>query len=723
MASDSTSNKYGHLDTLLPDASFTINGGSTLTKHPEVDLVIEDKNNVATLMCISNSVNCITWEKFDTHKKFVLAETKDPNNKSGMKTVYLTLKTNNDTVSNTISRQIEYKVTNPAITFNPNKETVAKLANITVTVNDSHLDATSLAYVWQSQSDISNVENNASKTSFQIDNNSRYTFIDYGVNNTEIVRYLCVYATDILYNHQTVCSKKYVIDRKKPVISFETNGSSTPKKSHSTKVTVSDTYLDETSLKYYWSLTNNTTTEMFNNASKLTNNSTITTESYFSNTYYLCVYASDIAGNSTTSCSNGFIVDNTKPVIAFGTNGNGNNVTKTGATTITVTDTNLVSNSTKYIWKTDNDASKVTKNNTTSFTNKNSVSSSSGLDGKYYVCAYAEDSAGNIATSCSNGFNLDNVAPKVVFATNGSTTVKKNASTVVTITDSHPNTNKYLWSTSSIGNAINGTSFNSKDNISSPSNLNGNYYLCIYSNDTLGNYVNTCSNVFKFDNTKPTITFSPNGSSTSSTSASSTITVSDTNIKASSLKYKWSTSSSASASDGDAFKSGESKSKSDVSGTYYLCAYAEDTAGNSVNKCSNGFVLIKEEVKPTLDLTITAGNAKNSLINAGSISSASCTTTGATITKFTMCDNSGRFHHKQNLTDTSNNTWNDCGNKTGSGITINSYYASGHINMVSASKNKCGGDSYCNYYVTVYCENSAGQSDTKTILYYVKTTN
>lgn len=91
------------------------------------------------------------------------------------------------------------------------------------------------------------------------------------------------------------------------------------------------------------------------------------------------------------------------------------------------------------------------------------------------------------------------------------------------------------------------------------------------------------------DDRAPSVSFSPNGGDWA-TSHSTTITVSDTSgVDSSSIKYTWSTSSSASASSGTSTTSGSALSKSDGTGTYYLCVYAEDNLGNSGTTCSSAF--------------------------------------------------------------------------------------------------------------------------------------
>ncbi len=119
---------------------------------------------------------------------------------------------------------------------------------------------------------------------------------------------------------------------------------------------------------------------------------------------------------------------------------------------------------------------------------------------------------GNNESALSNTLTVDNEAPSVGFSVNGNNTYAKSNATVVTLTDNLTGvaSAKYLWTQTAGTSAASGTSFSSGNTISKSSG-NGDWYLCIYTVDQIGNENDICSNVFRFDNELPVI--NPNSTS------------------------------------------------------------------------------------------------------------------------------------------------------------------------------------------------------------------
>ena len=147
---------------------------------------------------------------------------------------------------------------------------------------------------------------------------------------------LYVKAIDNLGQESEVASTKLKIDLTKPSISFGTNGSTKWAKSHSTTVTVSDTYsgVNADSLKYVWT---QSTSEPADSAfsKSFTNDGSIAISIGTGNNWYLWIWAKDIAGNSIKTKSNAFYLDNTAPSTATissgGVSGKSIKYTATGA--------------------------------------------------------------------------------------------------------------------------------------------------------------------------------------------------------------------------------------------------------------------------------------------------------------------------------------------------------------------------------------------------------
>lgn len=107
----------------------------------------------------------------------------------------------------------------------------------------------------------------------------------------------------------------------------------------------------------------------------------------------------------------------------------------------------------------------------------------------------------------------DNLAPNVAFSPDGGLAYKKIYSTTVIVTDNlqvKQNSLIYQWTNSLVVPSKDSfvKKFINASNISSPVNLNGNYYLWVYAEDALGNYAITRSKAFALDNTVPVIAVS-----------------------------------------------------------------------------------------------------------------------------------------------------------------------------------------------------------------------
>jgi len=127
-------------------------------------------------------------------------------------------------------------------------------------------------------------------------------------------------------------------------------------------------------------------------------------------------------------------LDKTGPVITFSPNGN-TTYAKSQSTKVTVTDDSGVS-TIKYKWSTSSTASATAGTSTSSGA---TLTKSTGT-GKYYLCVYAVDSAGNSTNTCSKAFYLDNTAPicsKVIASTTSADGQPKGCDLEITASDSH----------------------------------------------------------------------------------------------------------------------------------------------------------------------------------------------------------------------------------------------------------------------------------------------
>jgi len=352
----------------------------------------------------------------------------------------------------------------------------------------------------------------------------------------------------------------------------------------------------------------------------------------------------DLVGPTGLESSEKVVVDNTIPDITFGTDGD-SSWAKTATSTIVVTD-NLAGGDTttyKYIY-----SNLLTSVPSLTFTNGASYSKSNGT-GDYYLIARACDKAGNCATENSSVFKLDNTAPTITFGTDGNPVWSREASSTITVADSHSKgdttTYKYIYSTSSVNPSNSFISGLSYSHIGG----SGDYYLIAQACDNIGNCNTKTSNVFKLDNTKPTIS-SATANDCSSNKRTITVNGSDANSGISGYLITSSTSTPAASS----FSSSTATSWTSSaysSGTYY--AWIKDSADNI-----SSYTTVNVEVCDTTGPIITFGtNGSSSYVAEAS-------------TTVTATDDSGISSISYGWS--TSNTSTSAGSSTTSGSTLNS---------------------------------------------------
>ncbi len=277
------------------------------------------------------------------------------------------------------------------------------------------------------------------------------------------------------------------IDKVLPTVEFSPNGSGILK-TVSTKVTLSDARgINANTLQCVWSTQSASAPasgwETFINEDTKTKGSV-------TGTYYLWVKGSDNTGNSITTRSNAFLIDNTAPVPPTFV------INPTGWTNsdVQVTITYPADATTKeYSF------------DTTTWSSYTSVIPIS-LNGTV-LYARAKDSLGNTSSTASVTIsNIDKVAPTVAFSPNGGS--GQSANPTVTLSDTrgiNGSTLLCVWSTQSASAPASGwTSFANGDPIPK-SGVTGTYYLWIKGSDNTGNEVITKSNAFTLTAPEPVI--------------------------------------------------------------------------------------------------------------------------------------------------------------------------------------------------------------------------
>lgn len=124
----------------------------------------------------------------------------------------------------------------------------------------------------------------------------------------------------------------------------------------------------------------------------------------------------DSSGNKSSVERTVTVLDYELLEVVYGTNGSSTSA-KTRSTSVTVSGHNLNASSLKYLWSTATTAPSEASF-TSTFTNGGTISSTSSLNGTYYLWVLAKDTNGNATIKKSKSFVLDNEAPSIIL--NGS---------------------------------------------------------------------------------------------------------------------------------------------------------------------------------------------------------------------------------------------------------------------------------------------------------------
>ncbi len=478
----------------------------------------------------------------------------------------------NDTHDNSSARDVTFTIDSlgPVIFYGTNgNNTYSKSHNTTATGTDAVAGLAQISYAWTNDSEMSSV---SSWTDF--------------VNGATLAQdtvsgdwYLHINATDNVSNSNYSVSDVFKLDNILPLIHFGTDGNATYAQSHSTTVTVVDSLSGIEALAYSWTNDPNVSSvshwTAFNNGAILTGDS-------MEGDWYLHIRATDNASNINYSVSNAFAMDNSLPVIHFGTDGN-TTYAQSHSTNVTVVDSLSGIEALAYSWTNDLNVSSVS--HWTAFNNGATLTRDSG-EGDCYLHVRATDNAGNTNYSVSNAFALDNTLP--VVSITGNPASWQNTSAVLNVSiDDLSGVSQVKWATG----ILNSTYFASSGNIlSSPYSFevsgNGNY--TVYARDLAGNENATVFTVSYIDTHVPSVSLSPDGNSTYSQSHNSTITSLDGLSGVQSIAYSWGQNSNVgSVSSWTVCNSGDTVTQDSANGNWYLHVRSADNAGN-VNYSTSG---------------------------------------------------------------------------------------------------------------------------------------
>lgn len=396
----------------------------------------------------------------------------------------------------------------------------------------------------------------------------------------------------------SICIKAFTKDSDNvgPIIEFETNGSTTYKRTQGTKVTVTDpSGVNNSTLRYVWTQsTSQPIDSEFNGIYE--NNSVVSNSKDTGNNWYLWVVAKDLQGNTTYKRTEAFYLDNKLPTAPTITSNAQNNIYTKDNASITVNGSTALSGIARYQYSLNNG------------TTWNDISGTIEINksGIYQIRARAVSNVGLTGSESETYIiKIDKDAPKVSGVEEGkkyrdaTPTVEDDTEVVATLKkDNEPEEDYPI-----------------KDGKGNNITEDGNYTLKV--EDELGN--ETIIH-FTIDNTGPVITFKPNGDTTYRKSQSTKVTILDekSNLDLNSLKYKW-VRNATDLVEG-IFNSGATNFKNEETivineGTgsdYNLVIIAKDELGNTTIEKSNPFYLDNEKPSiPTISADVATGSVTN----------------------------------------------------------------------------------------------------------------
>lgn len=227
------------------------------------------------------------------------------------------------------------------------------------------------------------------------------------------------------------------IDKTAPTVTFGTNGNTTPAKSQSTTVTVTDPTSNGVSTSVSLSQYQWTTSSTFPTAGTWTNFSSgaTLTQPNGNGDYYLHIKAVDAVGNTRQATSNKFVLDNTAPTVTLTHNHDDLVVRDADNVTITATFNEAMASTPKITISNVG----ITNANMTMGANNRiwtyiwNVPSS--YNGTAVVTVSGTDLAGNAYSGTDKiTFTVDNVAPTLSISSPSATQVKNGTNVTYTIT-------------------------------------------------------------------------------------------------------------------------------------------------------------------------------------------------------------------------------------------------------------------------------------------------
>ncbi len=635
--------KVVRIEKTKPTVTYSLDGSDGKYEQSFTTIVtVEDLGefisgvNADTLVYLwSTKTSGITENDFtEEGTKFVSGESiTTPENVSDIYYLWVLAEDNAGNQIITVSKGFYVDQVSPVVEFNRNEnETYQKAHTVLVTVKDEEgvinakMNQESFRYLWLTEGQVATKEDFMGENALSgvVDESSE--MITQTITTPEGVTgeyYLWVYAEDKVGNEVIANSGVQRVDNTAPNLTY-TFLKEAPVYM-GVHVTVDDSNdgalrsgVDESSLKYEISLRPldvGSRTYPYTYLNDQDQNFPENLEGQ----YYFYVIAYDNAGNYVEK-EDIIVIDTKVPRIIFTPDGN-TTFANSQSTVVTLEDYSMIA-SAKYVWLQDNEVVPDDFKFEGTFSTGDTIITPSNITGSYYLWVMVEDKAGNVVKKVSNEFRVDNQAPTITFAPNGEMDYKKTHKTQVTVLEGADESGvkedslKYLW--------VEGKnkptkeqftkSFTNGEEITTPTAVEGEYYLWIYAEDNVGNVAITGSKLFNLDDKSIMVSFEPFENTAYAPEHSTKVTFSDgaSRVNENSLAYFWTTDETLTDPAADLFKTkfvngGLIKTPEGAQGIYYLWVIGEDYVGNQVKERSGKFCVDTTELPIDLKIIQNVG--------------------------------------------------------------------------------------------------------------------
>ncbi|HOJ11589.1 MAG TPA: Ig-like domain repeat protein, partial [Clostridiales bacterium] len=416
-------NKYISIDTIAPATTFSAVPGTPGSWQKAFDVTLSPTDNIAGVKeiyaawtSVNGTPSYPSAANVDTSTNKVIL----PKN-SGTYELYVKLV---DNVNNEDAQKSPYKYyfdfDAPVISASATKINGTDLvSSVTASVTDSHSGLEASTYVWKNESNAAALTGNAGD--------------GISIPQVDGVYTLTITAADKVGNISTKTIENLIVDSVAPQVAFVRTEGAAFQKSYTVDFAITDVKSGVAGYYYIWS-TSATKPVIDDKAWVVTTETSLTTPSGVSGTYYLHIKAVDNAGNIGIASTDGFNIDNKAPGVSITPNGNSGNEGKAGydvvinvSDEITLYDQLTI----KYVLS----DSEVLPAPSELMDLKGNSITIENLDKTKYLYIAATDEAGNETVFKSNAFIADTAAPTgeiskatdIYYTNNNNVTININA--------------------------------------------------------------------------------------------------------------------------------------------------------------------------------------------------------------------------------------------------------------------------------------------------------